>query len=398
MKTVYLDHAAATPVRKEVVESMLPYFDRHYYNPSTVYDKGLKIKDVIEEQREKVATLIGAKKNEIVFTSSGAEANNLAVKGVPLAKRTKGNHIIISGIEHHSVLNSARHLERLLDYEVTFLPVDRHGLVDPEQLDTAIRPETVLVSIMHGNNEIGTIEPISQLAAVCRDKGVVFHTDAVATVGNIPVDVKDLGVDLLSLSGASFGGPKGIGALYFRSNMRLMPLIHGGIQENGRRAGTENVPAIVGMGKASELAATTLSEKMHHVKALRNYLVEGLLNKMEAVLYTGHPERRLPSHASFCIEAVEGEALIYMLNAEGIYANTGSACASKALKTSPVLVAIGTPADLAQGSVVFTFDSSNTQAEVNHVLEKMPIAVNKLRSMSPIWQREGPIDTAAACA
>ena len=385
MKRVYMDHASATPVRKEVIEAMLPYFDEHFGNPSTVYDMGSKIKQVIEEQRAKVAKLIGAKAEEIIFTSSGAEANNLAIKGAALARQKKGKHIIISAIEHHSVLNSARFLERM-DFEVTFLPVDEYGLADPERLSQAMRPETILVSIMHANNEIGTIEPISELSAICREKGVIFHTDAVATVGNIPVDVNELNVDLLSLSGVSLDAPKGVGALYFRDNLRLMPLIHGGIQERGRRGGTENVPAIVALGKASELAAKELPDKVNHVRGLRDLLVAGVPERIEQVKYTGHPKKRLPGHASFCIEAIEGEALIFMLNQSGIYANTGSACASKALKTSPVLVAIGIPPDLAQGSVVFTLSSSNTVEEMEYVLEKLPLAVDKLRALSPVWR------------
>lgn len=387
MKNVYMDHASATPVRKQVIEAMLPYFDRHFGNPSTVYDMGSKVKQVIEEHRAKVAKLISAKSQEIIFTSSGAEANNLAVKGVALSLQKKGRHIIISAIEHHSVLNSARFLERM-DFEVTFLPVDEYGLVDSGRLSRAIRSDTILVSIMHANNEIGTIQPISELTAICRDKGVLFHTDAVASVGNIPVDVNTLNVDLLSLSGVSIGAPKGIGALYFRNNLRLMPLIHGGIQESGRRGGTENVPGIVGFGKASELAAKELTEKIKHVYYLRDRLVLGIHEQIEHAKLTGHPGRRLPGHASFCIEAIEGEALIYMLNQEGIYANTGSACASKALKTSPVLVAIGTPPDLAQGSIVFTINSSNKIEEIEYVLVKLCLAVEKLRSFSPLWRRE----------
>ena len=386
MKRVYLDHAAATPVRKEVIEAMLPYFAEHFGNPSTVYDLGSSIMEVITEQREKVANLVGAKAKEIIFTSSGAEANNLAVKGVALARRKKGNHIIISAIEHHSVLNSARFLERM-DFEVTFLPVDGDGLVDPERLSRAITPETILVSIMHANNEIGTIQPISELSAICREKGIVFHTDAVGTVGNIPVDVNELGVDLLSLSGTSVSAPKGVGALYFKDNLRLMPLIHGGIQEMGRRAGTENVPGIVALGKASELARQELPDKAKHVRELRDLLVAGIHERVERVTYTGHPERRLPGHASFCIEAIEGEALLLRLEQEGIYANTGSACASKALKTSPVLVAIGIRPDLAQGSIVFTMTSSNRVEEIEYVLEKLPLVVKQLRSFSPIWRR-----------
>ena len=387
MKRVYLDHSSTTPVRQEVIDAMLPYFDRHFGNPSTVYDMGIKIKQVIEEQRAKVAKLISAKPQEIIFTSSGAEANNLAIKGVALARQKKGKHIIISSIEHHSVLNSARFFERM-GFEVTFLPVDEYGLVDPERLSRAIRSDTILVSIMHANNEIGTIQPISELSAICRDKGVLFHTDAVASVGNISVDVNALNVDLLSLSGVSIGAPKGIGVLYFRNNLRLMPLIHGGIQESGRRGGTENVPGIVGLGKASELALSELTDKIDYLQELRNLLVAGIQERIESVKLTGHPDRRLPGHASFCIEAIEGEALIYMLNQEGICANTGSACASKALKTSPVLVAIGTPPDLAQGSIVFTMDSSNKIEEIEYVLKKLCLAVEKLRSLSPLWRRE----------
>ncbi|MEE8430684.1 MAG: cysteine desulfurase family protein [Candidatus Desulfatibia sp.] len=385
MKGAYLDHASATPVRKEVIEAMLPYFEQNYGNPSTVNDMGFKIKQVIEKQRAKVAELIGAGAEEIIFTSSGAEANNLAVKGAALARQKKGKHIIVSAIEHNSVLNSARFLERL-DFEVTFLPVDEDGLVDPERLSEAIRPETILVSIMHANNEIGTIEPISEIAAVCREKEIIFHTDAVATVGNIPVDVNKLNVDLLSLSGVSLSATKGVGALYFRKNLRLMPLIHGGIQESGRRGGTENVPGIVGLGRASELALEELPGKVSHVRRLRDLLVAGIVKQIEQVKFTGHPEKRLPGHASFCVEAIEGEALIYMLNQEGIYSNTGSACASKALKTSPVLVAIGIRPDLAQGSIVFTIESSNRIEEIEYALEKLCLAVEKLRSISPIWR------------
>jgi cysteine desulfurase len=385
MEKVYMDHASATPVKKEVLEAMIPYFSGHFGNPSTVYDLGTKIKQVIDDQREKVAGLIGTTGGQIIFTSSGAEANNLAIKGVVFARQKKGNHIIISSVEHHSVLNSARFFERL-DYEVTFLPTDGYGLVDPEKLAEAIRPETILVSVMHANNEIGTIEPIYELSKICREKGVLFHTDAVATVGNIPVDVNELGVDLLSLSGVSLGAPKGIGALYFREKLRLMPLIHGGIQESGRRGGTENVPAIVGLGKAAEMAAAELLDNFAHVKNLRDMIVKGVTERIRQVRYTGHPDMRLPGHASFCIEAIEGEALIYMLNSHGIYVNTGSACASKALKTSPVLVAIGVPADIAQGSIVFTLNKSNTVEEIEYVLDKLSAAVQKLRDLSPVWR------------
>jgi cysteine desulfurase len=396
MDTAYLDNASATPVRKDVLEAMLPYFSEQFANPSNVYDLSTKVKAAVEDARANVAGLIGADAAQVILTASGAEANNLAIKGVAFARQKKGNHIIVSSIEHHSVLNSARFLERL-DFEATFLPVDKDGLVDPGRLAKAIRPETILVSVMHANPEIGTIEPILKLAAICREKDVVFHTDAVASVGNVPVDVKELKVDLLSLAGASLGAPKGVGALYFKKKVRLMPLIHGGIQESGRRAGTENVPGIIGFGRAAALAQKELPQKMDHVRKLRDRLVDGILNKVEKVTYTGHPQRRLPGHASFCFEAIEGEALIFMLAHNGIYTNTGSACASKALKTSPVLGAIGIRADLAQGSTVFTIDSRNTEAEIDYVLEKLPAAVDRLRSFSPIWGKEIPEYEADAC-
>jgi len=387
MTMAYLDHASASPVEKEVFEAMAPYFMERFGNPSNVYDLGSKVKQVLEEQRGKVAELIGARKEEIIFTSSGAEANNLAIKGVAFARQKKGKHIIVSLIEHHSVLNSARFLERL-DFEVTYLPVDANGLVDPLRLLKAITPETILVSIMHANNEIGTIQRIEKISSICKEKGILFHTDAVASVGNIDVDVNELNVDLLSLSGPSLGAPKGTGALYFKKNTRLMPLIHGGIQENGRRGGTENVAGIIGLGKAAEIAKQTLPEKVQHVKKLRDALVSGIREKIEKVVFTGHPERRLPGHASFCFEAIEGESLVFMLSQHGIYSNTGSACASKALKTSPVLTAIGIPPAVAQGSLVFTINASNSMEEIEYVLEKLPHAVERLRSLSPIWGKQ----------
>lgn len=397
MNGAYLDHASATPVRKEVLAAMLPYFSDQFANPSNIYDIGSEIKSVVDEQRAKVAALIGAKAEEIIFTSSGAEANNLAIKGVGFAHQKKGKHVIVSSIEHHSVLNSARFLERM-DFEATFLPVDEHGYVDPARLVKVIRPETILVSVMHANNEIGTVEPISELAAVCKEKGIIFHTDAVASAGNINVDVDELNVDLLSLSGASLGAPKGIGALYFRKNLRLMPLIHGGIQENGRRAGTENVPGIVGFGKAAELAKDKLSEKEPYVRKLRDQLIDGVLKQIEKVTFTGHPQKRLPGHASFCFEGIEGESIIFMLAQNGIYSNTGSACASKALKTSPVLGAIGIRADLAQGSTVFTINDNNTKEHIDYVLAKLPPVVERLRSISPIWGEKIPEGEEGVCA
>ena len=387
MNIVYLDHAGATPVRPEVLEAMLPYFTEKFGNPSAVYDLGAAVKDAIEEQRAKVAALVGAEAKNIIFTSSGAEANNLAMKGVCLALQQKGRHIIVSGIDHHSVLNGARYLEKFHDFEATFLPVDKYGRVDPERLAKALTPATVLVSIQHGSNEIGTIQDLASLAAVCRQARVLFHTDAIATAGLVPIDVKELGVDLLSLNGPGLAGPKGIGALYFRQGTRLVPQIHGGIQEDGRRGGTENVPGIIGMGKAAELARQELPQRAAYLRKLRDRLITGVLTEVPEVVFTGHPEQRLPGHASFCFEGIEGEALLFMLSRQGIYANTGSACASKALKTSPVLCAIGIRPDLAQGSLVFTLSTSNREEDVSAVLRELPAAVAKLRSFSPVWRK-----------
>jgi cysteine desulfurase len=397
MKSAYLDHASATPVRKEIIEAMLPYFKERFANPSNVYDIGSDVKREVEQSRASVAGLIGAEARGIIFTSSGAEANNLAIKGIAFARQKKGNHVVVSSIEHHSVLNSVRFLERL-DFEATFLPVDEYGLVSPERLAKVIRPETILVSIMHANNEIGTVEPISEMADMCKDNGIIFHTDAVASVGTTQIDVNKLNVDLLSISGPSIGAPKGTGALYFRKNIRLMPLIHGGIQESGRRAGTENVPGIVGLGKAAELAAIELPEKELYVRRLRDRLADGILKQIEKVTLTGHPAKRLPGHASFCFEAIEGEALIFMLAQNKIYVNTGSACASKALKTSPVLGAIGIRADLAQGSTVFTINSDNTKEEIDYVLEILPSIVHRLRSISPLWGKDIPEYEEGVCS
>ena len=384
----YMDHAAATPIRPEVRGAMEPYLTERFWNPSAVYDLGSRAREAVEEAREQVAGLINAEAEEIVFTSSGAEANNLAVKGIPFAYPKRGKRIIVSSIEHHSVLNSARFFERL-GYEVTFLPVDGNGILDPGRLEQAIDDETVLVSVMLANNEIGTIEPVKELCRIAHERGAFFHTDAVGAVGNIPVDVKELDVDLLSLSGISLGAPKGTGALYFRKGTRIMPLIHGGIQERGRRAGTEDVPGIVGLGKAAELRRKELEERIPYLQGLRDRLVEGLLEAVPRIRYTGHPTQRLPGHASICVEGVEGEAMVFLLAAKGIYANTGSACASKALKVSPVLKAIGLPDVVAQGSVVFTLDTTNTESDVELVLKEFPEAAARLRAMSPVWSEGG---------
>jgi len=382
----YMDNLSATPVRPEVMAAMQPYFSEEFGNPSVVYDLGSRALAALDTAREQVATLVGAEAQRVVFTSSGAESNNMAVKGAALANRKKGNRVIVAGTEHHSVLNSARFLERL-DYEATFLPVDENGVLAPERLAKAIDDDTVLVSVAHATREIGTMQPIAALAAVAHDAGAYFHSDAVASAGQEPLDVEALGVDLLSLSAGPLEGPKGVGALYVRKNVRLMPLVHGGIQERGLRAGTENLPGIVGMGKAAELALAELPHTRAHLMELRKRLVSGVLEAIPAVVHTGHPDKRLAGHASFCFEAIEGEALIFLLAQKGIYGNTGSACASKALKVSPVLTALNLAPEVAQGSLVLTLNRLNTMDEVEQVLTELPPAVERLRSYSPLWAK-----------
>ncbi len=382
MKTYYLDYVATNPLHPEVLEAMMPYLKEEFGNPLSNYPLGMNARGAIEFAREKVAALIGAPKPGcIVFTASGAEANNMALRGLALAKKDKGSHVIISKLEHHSILNTARFLEKQ-GFVVSYLPVDRQGLIDPAALKKAMTEETVLVSVIHASSEVGTIQPIKELAAIAREGGVSFHTDAVASVGNIAVDVEELGVDALSLSAHQFGGPKGAGALYVKGGMRIVPLIYGGIQEGGRRAGTENVPAIVGMGRAASMAAQMLPVQQGPLAKLRDRLIEGVL-KTENVILTGHPTARLPHHASFCAEYIEGEAMLLMLAAKGILVASGSACSSKALKSSPILLAMGIPSGLAQGSVVFSFGNSTKDEDIDYVLKEFPAIVTRLREISP---------------
>jgi cysteine desulfurase len=381
MKEIYMDHVATNPVHPEVLEAMLPYFKEHFANPLSIYEPGIKAREAIENARVNTAALINAKPKEIIFTSSGAEANNFALKGIAFANQNKGKHLIVSRIEHHSVLNSARFLEKQ-GFAVTYLPVDKHGLVDPAVVKKAITKETISVSIIHTSPEIGTIEPIAEIAKITKQKGIIFHTDAVASVGNIPVDVQSLNVELLTLAAHQFYGPKGAGALYLKEGTRIVPLIYGGIQEGGRRAGTENVPAIVGMGKAAELAKRDLQNRINHIKPLRDKLISNVL-KIEKVSLTGHPEQRLPGHASFVVEYIEGEAMLLLLGGKGIYAASGSACSSKALKASPVLLSIGIPAHIAQGSVVFTLGEGTTEKDIEYFNEVFPQIISRLREISP---------------
>jgi cysteine desulfurase len=395
MKTHYFDHVATNPLRPEVLEAMMPYLREEFGNPLSPYGLGTRAREAIEEARGRVAALIGGQAQGVVFTSSGAEANNFALRGAALARQEKGRHVIVSKVEHHSVLNSARFLEKS-GFAATFLPVDKHGLVDPAAFKKAITKETTVASIIHASPEVGTIEPIRELAAIARERGVVFHTDAVASAGNIPVDVGELGVDMLSMAAHQFYGPKGGAALYIRPGLRVVPLIYGGIQESGRRAGTEDVPAIVGMGKAADLARQELAARMEHARRLRDRLVEGVM-KTDSVVFTGHPDRRLPGHASFCVEFIEGEAMLLMLAGKGILVASGSACSSKALKASPVLLSMGIPANMAQGSVVFTVGAENTDEDVDYVLAEFPQIIKRLREISPYAAGWGTVKESGQC-
>lgn len=386
MKKAYFDNAATTRVDRRVLEAMNPYFYDYFGNPSSLHSFGEAPKEGVEKARESVAQLIGTRPEEIIFTSSGTEANNFAVKGIAFANRQKGKHVVISAIEHFSVFHSAKTLEKW-GFEVTHLPVDGHGLVDPKDVANAIRPETVLVSVMHANNEIGTIEPIQEITKVTREKGVYFHTDAVATVGSILVDVSELGVDSLSLAGNQFYGPKGAGALYIRKGVRVAPLIDGGIQEGGKRAGTEDVPAIVGLGRAAEIALDELSGRGKYLQELRNYFISRLLKEIEHIQLTGHPTKRLPGHVSVAIRFIEGESMLMFLNMKGIAASSGSACTSRALKASHVLISIGLPHEIAHGSLVFSIGEENTKEDVDYVLVELPPIVKRLRDMSPLYSK-----------
>ena len=386
MRKVYLDNAATTPLLPEVSEAMVPYLGEFFGNPSSLHDWGDPAREAIEVDRAQVAQLIGANPEEIIFTGSGTESNNFAIKGLALASQARGKHVIISAIEHFSVLHSARTLEKW-GFELTLVPVDKYGVVDHEAVRQSIRKDTVLVSVIHANGEVGTIEPIAEIAKITRENNVTFHTDAVATAGTIPVDIKELGVDALSLAGNQFYGPKGVGALWVRKGVRIMPLLDGGVQEGGRRAGTENIPAIVGLGKAAELARTSMETRIEHLTSLRDRLLAELPAKIDHMVVTGHPRHRLPGNASFCVRFIEGEAMLMLLNSQGIAVSSGSACTSRALKASHVLIAIGLPHELAQGSVLFTFGVDTTNEDVDYVLEVMPAIVDRLRQMSPLYSK-----------
>lgn len=384
MKKIYMDHIAATPVDPRVVTAMLPYIKDKFANPQSLHSAGQEVLAAVEEAREKVAGLIQAQPEEIYFTASGSESNNFALKGLALAYQSHGKHIVTSAIEHQSILNSAKFLEKL-GFKFSYIPVDKWGMVDPQQVKKAITKDTILVSIMWANSEVGTIQPIADIGEICQEHEVLFHSDGVAAVGNIPVDVLAARVDALSLTASQFYGPKGSAALYIRKGVRIIPFIDGGIQEKGRRAGTENVAGIVGLGKAAELAQKELNPRQAEILPLRDKLLKNLPQAVEHVKVTGHPDKRLPYHASFCIEFVEGESMLLNLDMKGIAVSSGSACTSKALKASHVLLAMGIDHALAQGSIVFSLIKDNRSEEVEYILEVFPPIIERLRQMSPLY-------------
>ncbi len=386
MTGFYADRQAAAPVRPEVLEAMLPFFSENFGNPQSLHSTGQKAARALQLAREQLARLINCQPEEIIFVSSGSEANNLALKGLALSNQARGKKIIVSAIEHISVLRAAKFLEKL-GFSTVQVPVDGQGLVDPAKVAEAISPDTVLVSVMTANNEVGTIEPVAEIAGLCRSKGILFHTDAVAAVGNIPVDVRASGLDALSLAADQFGGPKGAAALYLRKGIKLTPLIDGGVQENNRRAGTENLPAIIGLGKAAELARLEMEDKGRRLTALRDRLIQGVLSSLDEIILTGHPEKRLPHQASFCVKFVEGEALLLGLDMNGIQVASGSACTSRSLRTSHVLTAMGLDPAVAQGSLVLTLLDGTREEQIEYFLEKFPPVVGRLREMSPLYTR-----------
>jgi len=385
-RIIYMDHSATTYVKKDVVDAMIPYFTQHFGNPSSIYGIARESRTAIDTARARVAKALGADSDEIYFTSGGSESDNWAIKGVAYANRKRGNHIITTAIEHHAVLHTCQFLEKE-GFAVTYLPVDRYGRVDPADLEKAITEKTILVSIMYANNEIGTIEPIRALAEVAKKHKVYFHTDAVQAIGNVPIDVKAEDIDMLSLSSHKFYGPKGVGALYIKKGVRIENLIHGGGQERKRRAGTENIAGIVGCGKAIELATADIEGHNARIRAMRDRLLKGVLEKISHAHLNGHPTERLPGNFNVSFEFIEGESMLLWLDDEGICASTGSACTSGSLEPSHVLLATGLPVEISHGSLRLTLGDANTEEDVDFVLEALPKVVSRLRDMSPLYHK-----------
>lgn len=382
---VYLDNAATTKVRPEVVEAMLPYFTEIYGNASAVYDFGQKCKQAIEDARETIGSSIGTRASNIYFTAGGSESDNWALKGVAEVYKDKGKHIITTKIEHHAILHTCAYLEQQ-GYEVTYLDVDADGLVSPEDVKKAIRPDTILISVMFANNEIGTIEPIEEIGAIAHEHGILFHTDAVQAYAQVPIDVEKMHIDLLSASGHKLNGPKGIGFLYIRQGLKLKSFIHGGAQERKRRAGTENVPGIVGLGKAVEIAMATMDERIKKESELRDYLIARIEDEIPFAKLNGHRVKRLPNNINFCFRFIEGESMLIMLDMAGICGSSGSACTSGSLDPSHVLLAIGLPHEIAHGSLRLTLSDEITKEQLDYVVDHLKGIVAKLRSMSPLYE------------
>jgi cysteine desulfurase len=385
MNPIYMDYAATTPTDQQVVEAMLPYFGEIFGNPSSLHGFGQEALAAMEGARAKIAAFLGAKPAEIVFTSGGTESDNFAIKGTAWANRKKGDHIITSAIEHHAVLETCRFLEKE-GFRVTYLPVDGDGLVDPADVVKAIMDRTILISIMHANNEIGTIQPIAEIGRIAKGKGICFHTDAVQTFGHLPLTVDELNIDLLSASAHKLYGPKGMGLLYIRKGTRITPLVHGGDQESGRRASTQNVPGIVGFGKAVELAAATLHEEEVRLTSLRDRFIQGIFERLDGIRLNGHPARRLPNNINLSVESIEGEGMILSLDMMGIACSTGSACSSSSLEPSHCLLAIGLPHELSHGSLRFSLGKYTKKGDIDTVLEALPQVVGRLRAMSPLYK------------
>ncbi|MBE7039859.1 MAG: cysteine desulfurase NifS [Ruminococcaceae bacterium] len=385
-RSIYLDNSATTPLKKEVLDVMMPCLTSNFGNASSIYKTGRKAKTVLEAAREKVAKAIGAEPNEIYFTGSGSEADNWAIKGIAEAYAEKGKHIISTKIEHHAVLHTLEYLQKH-GYNVTYLPVDSEGLISLNDLKNAIQEDTILITVMTANNEIGTIQPIEEIGRIAKEKKIIFHTDAVQAVGMMEIDVKAQNIDMLSLSAHKFGGPKGVGALYVRKGIKLPSYIHGGGQERNKRAGTENIASIVGLGAAIEIATDNLEEKTSKIRALRDKLISGIEENIPYVKLNGHREKRLAGNVNFSFEFIEGEALLLMLDLNGIEASSGSACTSGSLDPSHVLLAIGLPHEIAHGSLRLSVGDINTEEDVDYVLEKLPQIVQRLREMSPLYER-----------
>ena len=391
---IYLDHAATTAVRPEVVAAMQPFWSEHAGNPSSVYGVGREARRAVDESREAVATLLGARPQEVLFTSGGTESDNAAIKGVAFANRRRGTHLITSAVEHHAVLHTCEWLEQF-GFRTTYLPVDRFGRVDPAAVAAAVTDETVLISIMYANNEIGTIEPLAEIGRIARARKIPFHTDAVQAGGALDLNVNRLGVDLLSLSGHKFYGPKGVGVLYVRAGTRWQPQQQGGAQERDRRAGTENTAGIAGLATALRLATAEQEAANAHLRELRDRLIAGVLERIPRCELTGHPEQRLPNSASFVFHHVEGESILLSLDMQNIAASSGSACTSGALEPSHVIAALGYPPEIARGSLRLTVGRENTRDEIDRVLDVLPQAIASLRAMSPAFATPGGDDPAA---